>query len=130
MGGCVWYGNDDNAPMNNMTGGTLPAGTWHDIMAYAHQGATLKPIVGLKPDPKSATAVANANVVKPIELGAPQRPATLSKGAIQALESIQTKIKAVGGDKQSALESPERAAFDAMRHEAQRANGAADGVMR
>jgi penicillin-binding protein 1A len=90
----------------------------------------LKPIVGLRPDPKGATAVANANVVKPIELGAPQRPATLSKGAIQALESIQTKIKAVGGDKQSAIEAPENAAYDAMRHEAQRANGAADGVVR
>ena len=76
-------------------------------MAYAHQGAILKPIVGLKPDPKRATAAANANVVKPLELGAPQRPATLSKGAMQALESLQTKIKAVGGDKQSALEAPD-----------------------
>lgn len=130
MGGCVWYGNDDNAPMNNMTGGTLPAGTWHDIMAYAHQGATLKPIVGLRPDPKGATAAANANVVKPLELGAPQRPATLSKGAIQALESIQTKIKAVSGDKQSALEAPEPAASDDVRREAQRARGAVDGVIR
>jgi penicillin-binding protein 1A len=129
MGGCVWYGNDDNAPMNNMTGGTLPAGTWHDIMAYAHQGAILKPIVGLKPDPKGATAAVNANVVKPLELGAPQRPATLSKGAMQALESLQTKIKAVGGDKQSALEAPDPAASDAVRREAQRASGA-DGVIR
>jgi penicillin-binding protein 1A len=116
--------------MNNMTGGTLPAGTWHDIMAYAHQGATLKPIVGLRPDPKGATAAANANVVKPLELGAPQRPATLSKGAIQALESIQTKIKAVSGDKQSALEAPEPAASDDVRREAQRARGAVGGVIR
>jgi len=116
--------------MNNMTGGTLPAGTWHDIMAYAHQGAILKPIVGLKPDPKGATAAVNANVVKPLELGAPQRPATLSKGAVQALESLQTKIKAVGGDKQSALEAPDPAASDAVRREAQRASGAAVGVIR
>ena len=113
-----------------MTGGTLPAATWHDIMAYAHQGAILKPIVGLKPDPKGATAAVNANVVKPLELGAPQRPATLSKGAVQALESLQTKIKAVGGDKQSALEAPDPAASDAVRREAQRASGAAVGVIR
>ncbi len=123
MGGCVWYGNDDNAPMNNMTGGTLPAATWHDIMAYAHQGATLKPIVGLKPDPAGATAAANANVVKPLELGAPQRPATLSKGAIEALDAIQLKIKTIGGGKQGALDAPaslaadggERAAVDVIR---------------
>ncbi|HYA80415.1 MAG TPA: PBP1A family penicillin-binding protein, partial [Methylocystis sp.] len=42
MGGCVWYGNDDGAEMNNMTGGSLPAQTWHDIMAYAHQGLPIK----------------------------------------------------------------------------------------
>ena len=31
-----------------MTGGSLPAQTWHDIMAYAHQGIELKPIPGLE----------------------------------------------------------------------------------
>jgi penicillin-binding protein 1A len=28
----VWYGNDDYSPTNRMTGGSLPAQTWHDIM--------------------------------------------------------------------------------------------------
>ena len=32
-----------------MTGGALPAQTWHDIMAYAHQGIELKPIPGVGP---------------------------------------------------------------------------------
>ena len=86
MGGCVWYGNDDNEPMNNMTGGTLPAGTWHDVMAYAHQGVPLKPIVGLKPEAKPDVAAANGGAVKQLELGGPQRPATLTKSAVQALE--------------------------------------------
>ena len=36
--GAVWYGNDDYQAMQNMTGGTLPAQTWHDIMVYAHTG--------------------------------------------------------------------------------------------
>ena len=35
--GSVWFGNDDNAPMENMTGGTLPAMTWREIMVFAHQ---------------------------------------------------------------------------------------------
>jgi penicillin-binding protein 1A len=43
----VWFGNDDYKVMNQMTGGSLPAQTWHDIMAYAHQGVELKPIPGL-----------------------------------------------------------------------------------
>jgi penicillin-binding protein 1A len=103
MGGCVWYGNDDNEPMNNMTGGTLPAGPWHDVMAYAHQGVPLKPIVGLKPEAKPDVAAANGAAVKQLELGGPQRPATLTKSAVQALDSIEKKAKAAGGDKQSML---------------------------
>jgi len=107
MGGCVWYGNDDGDPMNTMTGGTVPARTWHDIMAYAHQGAQLKPIVGMGPAaPAAATVAATTGAgVKVLELGAPQRPATLSKGAIDALGAIDTKIRDVGG-KRSAVETP------------------------
>ena len=43
----VWFGNDDYSTMNQMTGGSLPAMTWHEIMAYAHQGIELRPIPGL-----------------------------------------------------------------------------------
>jgi penicillin-binding protein 1A len=99
LGGCVWYGNDDNEPMNNMTGGTLPAGTWHDIMAYAHQGMTIKPIVGLAPAPAPAAptpTLVSTGGAKPAELGGPQRPVTLSKGAVDALDSIQAKMRSVG----------------------------------
>jgi penicillin-binding protein 1A len=34
----VWVGNDDGSKMRNVSGGTLPAHIWHDIMVYAHQG--------------------------------------------------------------------------------------------
>jgi penicillin-binding protein 1A len=95
MGGCVWYGNDDNEPMNNMTGGTLPAGTWHDVMAYAHQGVPLKPIVGLAPQTPAPAAAASA-AVSAVDLGGPQRPATLTKGAVQALQAIEKKARTAG----------------------------------
>ena len=36
--GGVWVGNDDGSKMSNVTGGTLPAHIWHDIMVYAHEG--------------------------------------------------------------------------------------------
>jgi penicillin-binding protein 1A len=51
--GSVWFGNDDNASMMNLTGGVLPAETWHDIMIYAHQGLDIKPPYGVAPAAKS-----------------------------------------------------------------------------
>ena len=38
----VWFGNDDNSPMKNVTGGTLPARTWKAFMVAGdarHAGA-------------------------------------------------------------------------------------------
>ncbi|MGX7745084.1 transglycosylase domain-containing protein [Rhodopseudomonas parapalustris] len=43
----VWYGNDDYSPTNRMTGGSLPAQTWHDIMTAAHQGVEVKELAGV-----------------------------------------------------------------------------------
>ena len=54
-------GNDDYSPTKRMTGGTLPAATWHDIMAYAHQGVELRPLPGL-PAPQHAPAIADAGL--------------------------------------------------------------------
>ncbi len=51
MVAAVWYGNDDYAPTNRMTGGSLPAMTWQKIMAYAHQGVELKTMPGVQPSP-------------------------------------------------------------------------------
>ena len=57
--GAVWMGNDDYSPTKRMTGGTIPALMWHDIMAYAHQGVELRPLTGL-PAPQHAPTVADA----------------------------------------------------------------------
>jgi penicillin-binding protein 1A len=40
----VWLGNDDNSPMKNVTGGTLPARTWHAFMVEAMRGQPVKPL--------------------------------------------------------------------------------------
>ncbi|OCW56077.1 transglycosylase domain-containing protein [Hoeflea olei] len=34
----VWFGNDDGKPMKKVTGGGLPAETWHAFMSRAHSG--------------------------------------------------------------------------------------------
>ena len=58
----VWYGNDDYSPTNRMTGGSLPAQTWHDIMVAAHQGVEIKEIAGVEilAKPSAANAAAQA----------------------------------------------------------------------
>jgi penicillin-binding protein 1A len=43
----VWLGNDDNAPMKRITGGTLPAHLWHDIMTDAETGLPMRPLPSL-----------------------------------------------------------------------------------
>ena len=35
--------------MNDMTGGTLPAMTWQEVMAFAHQNLEIRPIPGVEP---------------------------------------------------------------------------------
>lgn len=63
--GAVWFGNDNSAETANMTGGSLPAMTWKEIMQFAHQGLELKPIPGVPAaDPKGAT-VARAGAPAP-----------------------------------------------------------------
>ena len=36
--GGVWTGNDDDTPMDGVTGGGLPARLWADMMKVAHEG--------------------------------------------------------------------------------------------
>jgi len=38
----VWFGNDNDSPMENITGGTAPAILWKDFMSKAHAGTPTK----------------------------------------------------------------------------------------
>jgi penicillin-binding protein 1A len=42
----VWFGNDDNKPMNRTTGGTLPAAAWHRFMTEALAGVPVAALPG------------------------------------------------------------------------------------
>ncbi len=59
----VWIGNDDFRPMlikpeartgnaSGVTGGGLPAQTWHGFMSVAHQSMNIATIPGLTPHPR------------------------------------------------------------------------------
>jgi penicillin-binding protein 1A len=92
----VWYGNDDTTPMNEMTGGTLPAMTWHEVMNVAHQNLEIRPIPGASP----ANASRVASVSRPAADQA-QAPAqgflagTLSRRSYEVLGGIGTLFQSV-----------------------------------
>ncbi|HTR11929.1 MAG TPA: transglycosylase domain-containing protein [Roseiarcus sp.] len=85
--GSVWFGNDENTSMENMTGGTLPAMSWHDIMVFAHQGLDPKPPFGV-PAPPLASAAAVADATKAAPAGASPQRIGLSPSATKAIRDI------------------------------------------
>jgi penicillin-binding protein 1A len=79
----VWIGNDDYSSTNRMTGGSLPAMTWHQIMTYAHTGIELKNIPGVAPNPPPGSLpiqAANTAVTPPTDI-APRPPVLTRRGA-------------------------------------------------
>jgi penicillin-binding protein 1A len=84
----IWFGNDDYNPTNRMTGGSLPAMTWHEIMAYAHQGIELKNLPGLPPPQASPSAATVAENKGP---GSEQalRPTLLTKRGADILQRLE-----------------------------------------
>jgi len=69
-----------------MTGGALPAQTWHDIMTVAHQGIEIKELSGVgmgqkAPQPGPSGAVAQAGAPKPPEIKPGPPPVLTRRGA-------------------------------------------------
>ncbi|MGH6848819.1 MAG: transglycosylase domain-containing protein [Methylocella sp.] len=94
--GVIWFGNDDDAAMVKMTGGTLPAATWHEVMEYAHQGIELKPLPG-RPAPAGAPPpAAGTSAVE-----SPRRPASLpaaTASVLAVIEAAMTNMQRQRGD--------------------------------
>jgi penicillin-binding protein 1A len=86
----VWFGNDDYSPLNRMTGGSLPAQTWHDIMAYAHQGVELKNITGVGPNGLSVGPILDNNKNDAL------RPVMLTNRGVQALLRVERLMDEAG----------------------------------
>jgi penicillin-binding protein 1A len=92
----VWFGNDDYSPTNRMTGGSLPAQTWHDIMVAAHQGVEVKELPGvgmgakLPKEPASA-AMAQAGEPKTLEVK-PGPPPVLTRRGAEILVQVEKML--------------------------------------
>ncbi|HXT05448.1 MAG TPA: PBP1A family penicillin-binding protein [Roseiarcus sp.] len=86
--GSVWFGNDDGSSMGDLTGGVLPAQSWHDIMAFALRNLPPKPPFGVAAPPPDAAAAAAAKAAGAGAAGAPARAATLPQNTSRALLEI------------------------------------------
>jgi len=90
----IWLGNDDFTTTNDMTGGSLPAMTWHRLMTAIHQNVELKPIPGVDVEPPDAEAVAKAREAEETAAAAvaqpvmPDRPPALSGSTTKVLRSL------------------------------------------
>lgn len=88
----VWYGNDDYSPTNRMTGGSLPAQTWHDIMVAAHQGVEVREIPGVgmgQKLPPERIANAQANAAPKVLETKPGPPPVLTKRGADILVRVE-----------------------------------------
>ncbi len=60
----VWLGNDDNSPMNRVTGGSLPAAAWRSFMLAATKNQPVRPLPAPAPvSDASPPATASAPAV-------------------------------------------------------------------
>ena len=98
--GAVWFGNDDYTAMNEMTGGTLPAATWHDIMAFAHQGIETHPGYGIDQAPRPASS-AGTGIVQVL---APGHPTVLSSRGARVVGGIAELMQTTFGRSAATVE--------------------------
>jgi penicillin-binding protein 1A len=87
----VWYGNDDYSPTNRLTGGSLPAQTWHDIMTAAHRGVEIKDIAGVAA-PAKPTAAAAAKMAASEDDATPAPPPVLTKRGADILLRVEKML--------------------------------------
>jgi penicillin-binding protein 1A len=87
--GAVWFGNDNFSATKEMTGGSLPAMTWKEIMTFAHRDIeTPTPIAGVSEQPADGATVARVEA----DLG-PLRGAALSRGSADVLRDVSNRMR-------------------------------------
>jgi penicillin-binding protein 1A len=95
----VWYGNDDSSETDNMTGGSLPAMTFREIMQAAHLGLDLKPIPGVTAPPAPAAGTPVAAVRELVVEGAEQivqlRQGHLGRRSFEVISGVGEMFRAV-----------------------------------
>jgi penicillin-binding protein 1A len=65
----VWVGNDDSSPMKTVTGGSLPAAIWRDVMTVAEKGKKSTPLDKSEPQAPVDDSILDASVSEPPTTG-------------------------------------------------------------
>jgi penicillin-binding protein 1A len=92
----IWYGNDDSGETNNMTGGSLPAMTWKEIMGFAHQGLEIKPIPGLVPEALGPKApLVASTTLPPGPSNVPVNAGYMSRRSFEVISSLGESFRSV-----------------------------------
>ena len=95
----IWVGNDDNSPMNKVTGGGLPAQMWRDFMGRARlaEGAPL-PRPAVAPPPEDRTEIED---LLPDDIG------DAVAGTRQAIDGVRDAQSAIEGLTRDPASPPE-----------------------
>lgn len=103
----VWVGNDDNSPMDEVTGGSIPAEIWSDFLTAA-QGMDV-----------SIPQVAEPRAVEPeaVAPGTPDPAASGAQAVVAAVRSEPGEAEAVARDDRSELEIALGAALSRMEND-------------
>jgi penicillin-binding protein 1A len=93
----VWFGNDDYTSTANMTGGTLPAMAWKEVMAFAHQNLEIRPLPGLPTETGAVVAGRGGNGAKTglTEVNAAPPSGTLSRRSFEAISGIGALLREI-----------------------------------
>jgi penicillin-binding protein 1A len=85
----VWFGNDDNSPMKKVTGGMLPARTWHDFMMAAESRQPIRDLPAIAQMPAATVAAMTTAETPPSPAERPTATAPDDDGLIgRLLKSI------------------------------------------
>ncbi len=80
----IWFGNDDNSPTKNLTGGSLPARAWHDFMSAAH--------LDLLPKELPGSPIYTAKVIKNVPMPT-FRPSERSLETANMQDGLKGRVK-------------------------------------
>lgn len=86
----VWIGNDDFRAMDRVTGGGIPATTWHSFMSVAHTNMNIKQIPGL---PLHPTQVAERARIEELKRTQPQLALDMARTAKGRDRLMPDKLK-------------------------------------
>ncbi len=108
----VWVGNDDFSPMNEVTGGRIPAPAWKRIMEVAEAGLKPEGLAGIPLD-DTYTAVAAAEPVNLVP-GADETPDASDVAVNSDTRDILDDMMALFQKEQRVLVSPESGATKSL----------------